>query len=63
MPKIVNRYNFFDSIKLTPEGYVEVVFVDYVPPQEDGVDQYQTFKLINLDEEGRLKVTVKTTGS
>jgi hypothetical protein len=60
MDPIVNRYNFFKNIKLTPEGYVEVVFIDYVQPQEDGISQYDTFRLIGLDDEGRLKVTVKT---
>jgi hypothetical protein len=59
MDPIINRYNFFKNIKLTDEGYVEMVLVDYVPPQEDGIDQYKTFLILKLDNEGRLVVTQK----
>jgi hypothetical protein len=59
MDPIINQYNFFKNIKLTPEGYVEAVLIDYVSPKEGGIDQYTTFKIIGLDEEGRLKITIK----
>jgi hypothetical protein len=59
MDPIINQYNFFKNIKLTPEGYVEMVLVDYVAPKEGGISQYDTFRVIGLDEEGRLKVTIK----
>lgn len=63
MDPIINRTNFFENIKLTPEGYVEVVLIDYVAPQEPGISQYDSFLVIGLDSEGRLKITVKPTGS
>ena len=59
MDPIINRTNFFEHIKLTPEGFVECILVDYVAPQSDGVSQYNTFLVIGLDDEGRLKITVK----
>lgn len=59
MDPIINQYNFFKNIKLTPEGYVECKLETYVAPNEDGVDQYQTFLVIGLDSEGRLKITEK----
>jgi len=59
MDPIINRYNFFKNIKLTEEGYVEVVLEPYVAPQSSGVSQYDTFKVIGLDSEGRLKITQK----
>jgi hypothetical protein len=59
MDPIINRYNFFKNIKLTDEGFVECVFVDYVAPQEPGISQYDTFRIIRLDDEGRLLITVK----
>ncbi len=59
MDPIINQYNFFQNIKLTPEGFVECVLVDYVDPQNDAIDQYKTFLILGLDEEGRLKITVK----
>jgi hypothetical protein len=59
MDPIINQYNFFKNVKLTPEGYVEMVLVDYVAPQEGGVSQYLVFKLLKLDSEGRLVITQK----
>lgn len=59
MDPIINRYNFFKNIKLTDEGYVEMLLVPYVAPQEDGIDQYKTFLVLKLDSEGRLVVTQK----
>jgi hypothetical protein len=59
MDPIINRYNFFKNIKLTSEGYVECVIEPYAAPSEDGVDQYKTFLVIGLDDEGRLKITQK----
>lgn len=59
MDPIINQYNFFKNIKLTPEGYVECVLIDYVSPNNDGISQYDTFRVIGLDEEGRLKITQK----
>lgn len=59
MDSIINQYNFFDKIKVTDEGYVECVLIDYVAANEGGISQYDTFRVIGLDEEGRLKITVK----
>ena len=59
MPKAINQYNFFKDIKLTEEGYVEMYLTDYVAPKEDGIDQYETYLKINLDDEGRIIVTEK----
>ena len=59
MDPIINRTNFFKNVKLTPEGYVEMVLVDYVAPNNEGISQYDNFKIIGLDEDGRLKITVK----
>ena len=57
MGKAIDQYNFFKNIKLTDEGYVEMSLVAYVPPKEDGIDQYKTYLKFNLDDEGRLIVT------
>ena len=59
MDPIINRYEFFKKIKLTPEGYVEMVLVDYVAPKNDGIDQYKVFQVLKLDSDGRLIVTQK----
>lgn len=59
MNPIINRTNFFENVKLTPEGYVECVLIDYVAPNNEGISQYNTFRIIGLDDEGRLKITVK----
>lgn len=59
MDPIINRTNFFKNIKLTPEGYVEAVLETYVAPDKEGVDQYKSFLVIGLDNEGRLKITEK----
>lgn len=59
MDPIINRYNFFKDVKLTDEGFLECVLVDYVAPQESGISQYDSFLVIGLDEEGRLKITQK----
>jgi len=59
MDPIINRYNFFHNIKLTPEGYVECILVDYIAPNEPGIDQYKTFLILKLDSEGRLVITQK----
>ena len=60
MDPIINRYNFFKNIKLTDEGAVECYLETYAAPSEDGVDQYRTFLVIGLDDEGRLKITQNT---
>lgn len=57
--KTINQYNFFKNIKLTPEGYVEMVLNTYAPPKEPGIDQYSVFKVLKLDSEGRIVVTQK----
>ena len=59
MDPVINQFNFFKNIKLTDEGYVECRLETYVAPNEDGVDQYKTFLVIGLDDEGRLKITEK----
>lgn len=59
MDSVINRYNFFKNIKLTDDGYVECKLETYVAPSEDGVDQYKTFLILKLDEEGRLIITQK----
>jgi hypothetical protein len=59
MHPVINQYNFFRFVKLTDEGYVECVLVDYVAPNNEGITQYDTFLIIGLDDEGRLKITVK----
>ena len=57
MDPIINQYNFFHFIKLTDEGYMEIRMEEYFPPKEDGLDQYQTFKKLGLDDDNRLKTT------
>ena len=59
MDPIINRYNFFKNIKLTDDGYVECILIDYVAPNEGGISQYDSFRIIGLDSEGRLMITVK----
>jgi hypothetical protein len=59
MNTIINQYNFFNNVKLTDEGYVECKLETYVAPNEDGLDQYQTFLVLKLDLEGRLVITEK----
>jgi hypothetical protein len=59
LDQIINRTNFFKNIKLTPEGYVEMLIVPYLAPQEGGIDQYKTFLILKLDSEGRLVITQK----
>lgn len=59
MDPIINRTNFFKNVKLSPEGYVEVVFVPYKAPNEDGINQHKVFQVLKLDSDGRLVVTQK----
>ena len=59
MDPVINQFNFFKNVKLTDEGAVECVLETYVAPSVDGVDQYKTFLVIGLDDEGRLKITEK----
>lgn len=59
MDPIINRTNFFKNVKLSPEGYVEVIMVPYKAPKEDGINQYEVFSVLKLDSEGRLIVTQK----
>jgi len=59
MDPIINRYNFFKNIKLTDDGYVECILIDYVAPNEGGISQYDSFRIIGLDSEGRLMITIK----
>jgi hypothetical protein len=59
MDPIINQYNFFKFVKLTDEGYVEMVLEPYTPPNNGGIDQYKVFLVIGLDDEGRIKVTIK----
>ena len=59
MDPVINQFNFFKNIKLTDDGFVECILETYAAPSEDGVDQYRTFLVIGLDDEGRLKITQK----
>lgn len=59
MDPIINRTNFFKNVKLSPEGYVEVIMVPYKAPKEDGINQHKVFLVMGLDDEGRIKITQK----
>lgn len=61
MDPIINQYNFFRFVRLTDEGYVEMVLEPYSSPKENSLDQYNTFLKIGLDEDGRIKITQQPT--
>jgi hypothetical protein len=59
MGRTINQKNFFQLIKLSEEGYVEVNINTYVPPKHDGLNQYETYLDTTLDEEGKLNITTE----
>lgn len=59
MDPTIDQFNFFKNVKLTDEGYLECRLETFVAPNESGVDQYKSFLVFGLDEEGRLKITQK----
>jgi hypothetical protein len=57
--KVINRYNFFKEVQLTNEGYLKCKLVPYVAPDENPNDQYETFLVLKVDDNGQLLITVK----
>lgn len=57
--KVINQYNFFKEVKLTEEGYLKCKLVPYVAPPQNPNDQYETFLVLKVDEDGNLLIASK----